>query len=145
MYPCMSGHINSTCAYTGWNIHTRSYSWTHTYTMQQTQKWTLHPYAHSWHFNARVCIDTVTCVINLMATSSLPCCWNIHAINKRSIINKPQNGSNCSLQPNVSISIPRTFVEQPKLFLLSVSSMGKKRHWFAEYSQCSQDLGVGPV
>ncbi len=107
---------------------------------QQTQVWTIQPYSLTC-FDTRSRIDTATCVstagLNLMATSSLLRCWNIRAINKCSIINEPQNGSNCPLQPNVSISIPRTFLEQPELFLLSISSQGKKkkkRHWYAEYS-----------
>lgn len=59
--------------------------------------------------------------------ASLAYCWNILSINKCSIINKPQNGSNCSLPPNASISIPRTFVEQPVLFLITASYLGRKR------------------
>lgn len=52
-----------------------------------------------------------------------------HAINKTLIINEPQNGSNWFLQHNVSISIPRMFMEQLGLILISVSSLwGEKRH-----------------
>lgn len=111
--PCMNGHIHST--------HTTSDTKTHPlYILQRNKKLTIHTYTYAY---------LLWCVSQglIWWQASLACCWNILSINKCSIINKPQNGSNCSLPPNASISIPRTLVEQPVLFLITASYLGRNR------------------
>lgn len=72
------------------------------------------------HSSTYVCIGNATFIWSQQAV--YPAAET--SINKCSIINKPQNGSNCSLHPNASINVPRTF--QPELFLITASSQGKK-------------------
>lgn len=105
--------------YARWNISSRSYSQTHPDTKTNNNSVT-----HAC-LQARALSCDNTAWLHLTTTSNLPSRWNIHTINNCSIINRLQNGSNCSLQPNASISIPRIFHSKLRR---------KKRHWYAEYS-----------
>lgn len=142
-------YINTTYVHTYKNIS--MHEWAHTFhthisrlkhrhkvvflntplSILQNKKLTIQTYTHS-HASIHMCTLVLQHVSLLQGLiwwqpAVYPAARNIHAINKCSIINKPQNGSNCSVQPNASISIPRTFLEQPELFLITASYLGKKR------------------